>query len=253
MKHVKGPDLPTGGGDHLAARGSARSSTTTASAASRRAPPGRSRTATSSSPRFPYQVSPTKRAGADRRADARQEAADGRGPARRVGSREPDAPGASCRAPTASISIELMDAPVRDHRSGAQLPRQSQHHRARWPAAGDGSQGDAERVAGVPHRDGHAPPQHRLDKVDRAAAHPRRPADRLPQSRRGDPHHPPRGRAEAGADEALQALGRAGRGDPRDRAAPPGEARGDEDPRGAEDARRGARGARGAARRARRS
>ena len=29
-----------------------------------------------------------------------------------------------------------------------------------------------------------------------APAHPRRPADRIPESRRGDPHHPPRGRAK---------------------------------------------------------
>ncbi len=50
-----------------------------------------------------------------------------------------------------------------------------------------------------------------------------------------------RGGAEAGADEALQAVGRAGRGDPRDQAAAPGEARGDEDPRRAAPARRGAR------------
>ena len=42
----------------------------------------------------------------------------------------------------------------------------------------------------------------------------RRLPDRLPQPRRGHPHHPDRGRAEAGADEALQALRRPGRGDP---------------------------------------
>ena len=39
---------------------------------------------------------------ADRRANAAEEAADGRGSARRVGPREPDAAGASCRNPTAS-------------------------------------------------------------------------------------------------------------------------------------------------------
>ena len=48
------------------------------------------------------------------------------------------------------------------------------------------------------------------------------------------------------AHEALQALGGAGRGHPRDQAAPSGEARGDEDPRGAEGAGRRARGARSA-------
>ena len=36
-----------------------------------------------------------------------------------------------------------------------------------------------------------------------AAAHPRWPADRLPQSRRGDPHRPLRGRAEGQADRAA--------------------------------------------------
>ena len=73
------------------------------------------------------------------------------------------------------------------------------------------------RVAGVPHaRRSRAASSTASAKVARAAAHPRRAADCIPQSRRGDPHHPPRGRAEAGADEALQALGRAGRGDPRD-------------------------------------
>ena len=99
-----------------------------------------------------------------------------------------------------------------------------------------GLQGPAERVAAVPHRHRHAPPAAPAGEGRRAAAHPRRPADRLPEPRRGDPHHPPRGRAEAGADEALQADRRAGRGDPRDQAAPPREARGDEDPRRAEGA-----------------
>ena len=90
--------------------------------------------------------------------------------------------------------------------------------------------------------------QHRLDKVDAPAAHPRWAADCVSQSRRGDPHHPARGRAQAGADEALQALGRAGRGHPRDQAAPSGEARGDEDPRGAEELAEEREAARGAAR-----
>ena len=81
-----------------------------------------------------------------------------------------------------------------------------------------------------------APPQLAPREGARAAAHPRRPAGRLPEPRRGDPHHPPRGRAEAGADEALQAERHPGRGDPRDQAAPPREARRDEDPRRAEGA-----------------
>ena len=60
---------------------------------SRRAPPTRSRMAASSSPPFRTRSRRTRVHGADRRADARQEAADGGGPARRVGPREPDAPG----------------------------------------------------------------------------------------------------------------------------------------------------------------
>ena len=53
-----------------------------------------------------------------------------------------------------------------------------------------------------------------------------------------------RGRAEARADEALQDLRRASRGDPRAQAAPSREARGDADPRRAEGAVRGAGGSR---------
>src|SRR5207253_1815697 len=75
-----------------------------------------------------------------------------------------------------------------------------------------------------------------------AVAHPRWPAHRLPQPRRGDPHHPPRGRAEARPHEALQALRRADRGDPEHAPAPSGQARRAENPRGAEDARGRARG-----------
>ena len=63
------------------------------------------------------------------------------------------------------------------------------------------------RGAGAPHRasgSSRSPP----------ARGARRLPDRLPQPRRGDPHHPRRGRAEAGADEDLQADRRSGRGDP---------------------------------------
>ena len=78
----------------------------------------RSRTARSSSPQLPYQVSGSEGAGADRGADAGEEAADGRGPARRVRPREPDAPGD--RAALEPRRHRAADgAPVRHHRPRA--------------------------------------------------------------------------------------------------------------------------------------
>ena len=63
---------------------------------------------------------------------------------------------------------------------------------------------------------------------DRAAAgNPRRLPDRLSQHRRGDPHHPRGGRAEAGDDGALVADRHAGRSDPQHAAARLAQARGD--------------------------
>ena len=52
-----------------------------------------------------------------------------------------------------------------------------------------------------------------------AAGNPRRLPDRLSQHRRGDPHHPRGGRAEAGDDGALVADRQPGRGDPQHAAA----------------------------------
>jgi hypothetical protein len=59
----------------------------------------------------------------------------------------------------------------------------------------------------------------------------RRPADRLPQPGRSDPHHPHRGRAEAGADRALRAERGPGRLHPRHQAEAAGAPGGNEDPR----------------------
>ena len=176
---------------------------------------------------------------ADRRPDAREEAADGRGPARRERPRAPD-PARDHAALEPRRRRAGDGAPVRDHRPRAQLPREHQRDRARRPAAGVRAQGTARRVARLPQGDREAPPALPAREGHRAAAHPRRPADRIPEPGRGDPHHAARGRAEAGADEALQAHGPPGRGDPRDEAAPPREARGDEDPRRAEGAGGGA-------------
>ena len=77
-------------------------------------------------------------AGADRAADPRQEAADGRRHPRRIRSRESGAH-RDRAALEPRRSAAAHGAPVRDHRSGAQLPRQPQHHRPRWPAEGHGA------------------------------------------------------------------------------------------------------------------
>ena len=83
---------------------------------------------------LPYQVSGAKVLEQIAGADAREEAADGRGPARRVRPRAPDAP--RDHAALESRRRRAADgAPVRDHRPRAQLPRQPQRHRARRPAA----------------------------------------------------------------------------------------------------------------------
>ena len=108
---------------------------------------------------------------------------------------------------------------------------------------------DAARgMAVVPRRHGHRRLQLPAREGQRAAAHPRRPADRVPEPRRSHPDRADRGRAEGRVDRALPAFGGAGRGDPRDQAAPPRAARGNEDPRRAGRACRGARAAREAAR-----
>ena len=183
---------------------------------------------------------------ADRRADARQEAADGRGPARRVRPREPDAPRHRAEGPQGRCRA-ADGASLRHHRPRAQLPRQPQRHRARRPAARHGPARDPLAVARVPHRHRQAPPRVAAREGRAPPAYPRGPARGLPQPRRGDPHHPSRGRAEARPHEALLAQRDPGRGHPRDQAAPPRQARGDEDPRRAGRARRRARRAHGRA------
>ena len=150
LKHVKGPDLPTGGeivsprADLVALLRQRQRQL------SRRAPPTRStRTGLIVITALPYQVSGSRVLEQIAAADAAEEAADGRGPARRVRPRESDAAGD--RAALQPGRRRAADgAPVRDHRSGAQLPRQPQRDRHRWPAARHGTEGAAHRVAGVP-------------------------------------------------------------------------------------------------------
>ena len=75
--------------------------------------------------------------------------------------------------------------------------------------------------------------QHRLSAIERRLEILDRLPRRLPQPRRGDPHHPLRGRAESRADGVVQPGRRAGRGDPEHAAAQPAQARGIGDPQGA--------------------
>ncbi|MEA3220337.1 MAG: hypothetical protein OZX49_01443 [Immundisolibacter sp.] len=163
------------------------------------------------------------RAGADRRPDAGQEAALAGGPARRVRPREPDPPGAGaaqqahrCRGPDG--------APVRHHGAGKKLPREPELHWPGWPAGRARPARAAAGMAAISHR--HRAPAPAAPPHARAGppAHPGRPADRVPEHRRGDRHHPLRGPAQGGADGALRAQRRAGRGDSGTEAAPPGPA-----------------------------
>ena len=86
------------------------------------------------------------------------------------------------------------------------------------------------RVAGISNHDG-APPHRASSRPrQRPAAHPRRPARRVPEHRRGHRDHPPGGPSEAGAHEPFRAHRRSGRGDPQSEASQPREARGSEDP-----------------------
>ncbi len=172
LKHVKGPDLPTGAEiisnrDELVefyekGTGSYRARATWEAREGNR----RHRDHTAAVPGFGK-----PRAGTDRAADAREEIADGRGHSRRVGSRESNPPG--YRATLQSCGHRAVDgAFIRDHRSRAQLSRQHQRDRARRPAAGVRSEGAARRMArvsaphraapssAVPARQGGAPPAH---------------------------------------------------------------------------------------------
>ena len=138
-------------------------------------------------------------------------------------------------------------AAVPQHR--ARSPHPAQHERAepRQGAEGDEPARGAARMAGPPQ--GRAGPPLQLPPGrDRAAARdPRRLSRRLSQSRRGDPHHPRGGRAEARADGALQADRQPGRGHPQHAPARPAQARGNGNPRRAHEAHQGTEGAEGAA------
>ena len=100
-----------------------------------------------------------------------------------------------------------------------QLSRQHERHRRRRPAAGQEPAHAAVGMAGVPLRNGDAATAASPGEGRTPPAHAGRLAGRVPQPRRSHPHHPHRGRAEAGADRALRAQRGPGRLHPRDQAA----------------------------------
>ena len=234
MAHIKGPDLPTGGGDRLAARRSWCRCTRPAPAASRRARPMYIEDGEIVIEALPFQVSGSKvlEQIADQMRqkklpmveDLRDES-DHEKPTRLVIVPK------SNRVDTAGAD----GAPVRDHRPRAQLPRQSQRHRARRPAAGDGPEGTAAGVAAVPQGHGHPPAEpparprsnarlHILDGLLIAYLN----LDEVIRIVRTEEQPKPV------LIKRFKLSDDAGRGDTRDQAAPPGAARGDENPRRAD-------------------
>ena len=204
LEHVQGPDFPTGA-EIISPREDLARIYETGNGTFRARAPLRDRGRRDR--RHGAAVPGVRREGAraDRRADARQEAADGRGPARRVRPRASDA--ARDHAALEPRGRRAGDgAPLRHDGPRAQLPRQPERDRAGRATARHGAQGAARGVAGVPRRHRHAPARAPARQAQRAAAHPRRPAGRVPQPRRGHPHRPLRGRAEGGADRAVRAV-----------------------------------------------
>ena len=192
-EHVQGPGLPDRRRDHHAARRAARRSTRPATAACR------ARARVVQGRRRQHRHHARCRTRCRRRkvqeqiaaADAREEAADGRGHPRRVGPREPDPHRASCRARTASTSTQLMAHLFattdleRSYRVNLNMIGLDGRPQVEGPA----SELLTEWLR-VPHRHGHAPPAAPPREGRAPPAPARRPADRLPQPRRGDPHHP---------------------------------------------------------------
>ena len=190
-EHVTRPGLPDRRRDHHAARRAAARSTRPATARSARAPRYEVEDGEIVITELPYQVSGVEGARADRRADAGEEAADGRGPARRVRSRAPDA--ARHHAALEPRRHRAGDgAPVRDDATS------SARYRVNLNVIGLDGRPRVHGPQGACSRSGCSSASTRSTRRlqlppregQRAAAHPRRLADRLPESRRGDPHHP---------------------------------------------------------------
>ena len=89
MKHIKGPDFPTGGGDRLAARRHQGDLRDRQRHSARCAPSTSVEDGDIVITALPHQVSGAKGAGADRAQMRNKKLPHGRRPARRIGSREP--------------------------------------------------------------------------------------------------------------------------------------------------------------------
>ena len=162
---------------------------------------------------------------AHRRDHQRQEAADPRGRARRIGrrrahrARAAHRPGAG-RAPDGAALP--ADRPGNPLSAEPQRPRQGQHAARHGPARG---------AAGLPRpspRSAGAALDVPAGRDRAAAGDPRRLPDRLSQPRQADQDHPRGGRAQAQDDQGLQAHRPAGRGHPQHapaRVAPAGRVR----------------------------
>ncbi len=124
--------------------------------------------------------------------------------------------------------------------------------RARRPAAPEAASRHPPGVDRVPDRDRHS--AQRAQAGARGRSHPRArgPAAGAAEHRRSDPDHSRVGRAQAGADRALRAVGSPGRGHPRDPPSPARPPRGDPRRAGARQAARRQARPRGAARQPRR-
>ena len=187
MKHVKGPDFPTGG-ELVSSRAGARADLQDRH---RHAAPARALRDRGRRDRHQRAAVPDlgrEGARADRGADDGEEAADGRGPARRVRPRESDA--ARDRGQVEGRPRRADEPPVRDDGARAHGARQHERHRPRRPARRLRPEAAARGVAEVPHGDGQAPARAPPRARRAAAAHPRRLARRLSEHRRGHQDHP---------------------------------------------------------------
>ena len=229
MKHIKGPDFPTGGelvSPRADIKRSIRRGGTLASARVVQA----SRTVTSSSIQLPYQVSGSKVQEQIATADAQQEAAAGEDNIRDESDHE---------EPTRLVIDEEVRGVDVDELMSHLFSTTSLERTVRvnmniigltggqncstWSACFQGVD-QAFRKETVKRRLAHRlqivlDRLHILDGLAR----------RLPEYRRGHQDHSHRGRAEARADEEVQAFGHPGRSDPEPAPAQSREARGDED------------------------